>query len=66
MDKLFSVNGLDGVLIGPHDLSNSLGIPEDYENPRFQNAVSSIIRKAREHKLGVGIHFWMSLKNEIA
>lgn len=66
MDELFSVEGLDGVLIGPHDLSNSLGIPEDYDNPRFQEAVRTIIKKAREYKLGVGIHFWMNIGYEIA
>jgi len=65
MDELFSVPGLDGALIGPHDLSNSLGIPEDYNNPRFQQAVRTIITKAREYNLGVGIHFWMSIENEI-
>ncbi len=33
LDALCAVGGLDGVLIGPHDLSVSLGIPERYEHP---------------------------------
>ena len=34
-----AVPGLDAVLIGPHDLSCSLGIPEQYTHPRFDEAV---------------------------
>ena len=60
-----SVEGLDGVLIGPHDLSCSLGIPEQYDHPRFEEAVRTIFRIAREHKVGAGIHHWLSLEKEI-
>jgi 2-keto-3-deoxy-L-rhamnonate aldolase RhmA len=49
--------GLDGIIIGPHDLSISLGLPEQYHNPRFERVVGEIISKAREKGLGVGIHF---------
>jgi 4-hydroxy-2-oxoheptanedioate aldolase len=44
------------VLIGPHDLSLSLGIPEEYEHPRFEEAVQNIIQCARAKNVGVGIH----------
>jgi len=58
LDDLLAVPGLDAVLIGPHDLSCSLGIPEDYENPRFEAAVIAIISKARARGIGAGIHWW--------
>src|SRR5688572_3276064 len=38
LDEICAVPGLDAVLIGPHDLSCSLGIPEQYEHPRFNEA----------------------------
>ncbi len=38
--------GLDAVLIGPHDLSCSLGIPEQYDHPRFDEAVRTVFRVA--------------------
>jgi 4-hydroxy-2-oxoheptanedioate aldolase len=60
-----SVPGLDAVLIGPHDLSCSLGIPEQYSHPRFDEAVRTIFRVAREHGLGAGIHYWLGLEQEI-
>jgi 2-keto-3-deoxy-L-rhamnonate aldolase RhmA len=56
LGDILNVPGLDAVLVGPHDLSCSLGIPEQYANPAFLEAVDEIIRRAREHKVGVGIH----------
>lgn len=53
------------MLIGPHDLSCNLGIPEQYDHPRFDEAVRKIFRIAREHGVGAGIHFWLSLDREI-
>ena len=57
LEELLAEPGLDGVIIGPHDLSISLGLPEKYDNPRFEDAVRKIISKAREKGLGAGIHF---------
>lgn len=62
LDKLLSTDGLDGVFIGPHDLSVNMGIPEQYDHPDFTKTVKTIIQKARKYTLGVGIHF--SLKPE--
>jgi 4-hydroxy-2-oxoheptanedioate aldolase len=66
LDEICSVPGVDAVLIGPHDLSCSLGIPEQYDHPRFDEAVRTIFRIARGHDVGAGIHFWLSLEREIA
>lgn len=66
LDQLLSVPGVDGVLIGPHDLSSSLGIPEEFDNPLFDRTVRKIIEKARKHHVGVGIHFWSDIKMEIS
>lgn len=57
LDAILAVPGLDAVLIGPHDLSCNLGVPERYDHPVFLDAVSTIIRKARACNVGAGIHF---------
>ncbi|HEO70157.1 MAG TPA: aldolase [Candidatus Hydrogenedentes bacterium] len=57
LDAILAVPDLDAVLIGPHDLSCSLGIPERYDAPRFLDAVRTIVRKARTKSIGAGIHF---------
>lgn len=56
LDELTSVPGLDGVLVGPHDLSVSMGIPEEYGNPRFRDAVTTIVTTARARGLTAGYH----------
>src|SRR5262245_36769914 len=66
LHDICSVAGLDAVLIGPHDLSCSLGIPEQYDHPRFDEAVRKIFQTARGHGVGAGIHFWLSMEREIA
>src|SRR2546423_35938 len=65
LHDICSVPGLDAVLIGPHDLSCSLGIPEQYAHPRFDEAVRAIFRVAREHRVGAGIHFWLDVEQEV-
>jgi len=57
LEQILAEPGLDGVIIGPHDLSISLGLPGQYHNPRFEDVVRKIISKVREKGLGVGIHF---------
>jgi 2-keto-3-deoxy-L-rhamnonate aldolase RhmA len=58
LDEILSIEGLDAVLVGPHDLSFSLGIPEQYHHPLFKQSVETIIKKARDWHIGVGIHMW--------
>lgn len=57
LDAILSIPGLDGILIGPHDLSCSLGIPEQYDHPEFHQAIRTIITKARSKGLIAGNHF---------
>jgi 4-hydroxy-2-oxoheptanedioate aldolase len=65
LDELLSVPGLDAVFIGPHDLSISLGIPEQYDNPEFDKAVKHIIHSSRKKGLSVGIHFSLAPERQI-
>ncbi len=64
LDELLAVPELDGVLIGPHDLSCNLGVPEQYDHPDFTAAVQTIFTKARERNIGAGIHFWGEPKRQ--
>ena len=56
IDALVKVQGLDAVLVGPHDLSCSLGDPENYSAPEFVKAVETVIDTARDAGIGAGIH----------
>lgn len=56
LDELLAVSGVDGAVIGPHDLSSSLGIPEEYGHPRFDEAVRTIIAACRAAGVASGAH----------
>lgn len=56
LEELLSIKGVDGVIIGPHDLSCSMGLPEEYNNPIFEETVKKIISECNERNLGIGIH----------
>lgn len=64
LDQILAVPGLDAVLIGPHDLSCSLGIPEQYDRTEFLAACQTIFRKARAAGVGAGIHFWGGVEEQ--
>lgn len=66
LEQILDVPGIDAVLIGPHDLSCSLGIPEQYDNPQFERAVQHILHTVRSRHLGFGVHFWKSPDRQIA
>lgn len=56
---------IDAVQVGPHDLSCSLGVPEQYAHPRFEEAIQTIIAKARARHIGVGVHYWWNIEDEL-
>ena len=46
VEKIARTPGLDALFIGPYDLTLSLGIIEEFENPVFWKAVKRIIAAA--------------------
>lgn len=56
LSELLSVPGLDGVIIGPHDLSCSYSIPEEYSIKEFDEIVMNIIKECKKSNMAVGIH----------
>jgi len=66
LENILKVPGVDAVLVGPHDLSVNLGIAEDWKNPKFDEAVKTIINKSRKAGVGVGIHHSFGIMQEIS
>jgi 2-keto-3-deoxy-L-rhamnonate aldolase RhmA len=56
LDALISVPGVDGVFMGPHDLSVSLGAPEQWDNPALLRLIEDVIVRCRKAGIGVGVH----------
>jgi len=65
LDGILAVPDLDAVLIGPYVLSCSLGVPEQWEHPKFLSACETIFRKAHAANVGAGIHFWGEIKQQV-
>ncbi len=56
IEKLVSIPGVDAVMIGPHDLSLSLGIVGQLNHPRMAEAYELVIAACRKHGVAPGIH----------
>jgi 2-dehydro-3-deoxyglucarate aldolase/4-hydroxy-2-oxoheptanedioate aldolase len=41
-DELLSVPGIDAVMVGPADLSISLGVPGDFQHPKMVAAMEAV------------------------
>lgn len=49
IEEIASINGVDGIFIGPYDLSISMGIPGEFTNIRFLEAIDRIVKACREN-----------------
>ena len=56
IDEIVKCNDLDGILIGPYDLSASLKITGQFKNKIFLNAINKILNSCKKNKISVGIH----------
>lgn len=54
--KILQVKNLDGILIGPYDLSASMGIPGKFENREFKKNINLIKSECRNYKISYGLH----------
>jgi len=55
LDAILAVPGIDGILIGPSDLSVDFGTPGKFDAPDFQETVAKCISRARELGKHAGI-----------
>jgi len=42
LKEIISVEGVDGFIVGPYDLSASLGVPGEFEHPKYLQAMDNI------------------------
>jgi len=49
------VPGVDAVFVGPYDLTESLGIPGQFDHPAFTTAVNTIVEACRSVRMPLGI-----------
>ena len=49
IEEIAAMSGVDGIFVGPCDLSIDLGIPLEFENPILISAVERILRACRDN-----------------
>lgn len=55
-EELLSIPGIDAVLIGPADLSISLGVPGEFQDARMVKTMEGIKDSCLRHNVAPGVH----------
>lgn len=56
LEEIISVDGIDGSIIGPYDLSGSMGMPGEFEKPVVKEALKRYIDICQKHGFPMGFH----------
>jgi 2-dehydro-3-deoxyglucarate aldolase len=56
LESILAVEGLDAILVGPYDLSASMGIVAEFESLDFVSVMDRIRQLCAKHKVPYGVH----------
>jgi len=56
IEEILDVEGVDGLIIGPYDLSGSMGIPGQFDDPDFIDVMNKIKTAASNKNKTSGVH----------
>jgi 2-dehydro-3-deoxyglucarate aldolase len=56
INEIINVEGVDGVIIGPYDLSSSMGFPGDYLREDVSQAIEEVVRVCTLNNFPSGFH----------
>jgi len=56
LDDILSVKFLDAIMVGPYDLSGSMGLTAEFEHPEYLQVMEAINEKAKSHQIPMGLH----------
>lgn len=66
LDAILAVQGIDAIIIGPYDLSGSIGIPGKFDDPRFSFKITEIISKVNKSSIALGFHIVHPSEKDLA
>lgn len=66
LDKILAVPGIDAFLVGPYDLSASLGVPGQFDHPRVREAMRRTLKTARAVGVPAGFHVISPSSKDVA
>lgn len=56
LDEILDHRRLDAIMVGPYDLSGSMGLTGKFDNPHFQEIMEKIGRICEKHGSRMGLH----------
>jgi len=56
LEAILSVKGIDALLIGPYDLSASMGLTARFDDPKFKTVIQEILTTCNKYKIPCGDH----------
>jgi 2-dehydro-3-deoxyglucarate aldolase len=65
LNNILKVDGLDAILIGPYDLSASMGLSTQFDHPEFNKAIRDIRNKSQSANIPCGIHVVVPSINDL-
>ena len=66
LEDILETDGLDAIMVGPYDLSASLGITGDYENKIFKKTLRIIKDLCEKKYVPMGVHIVKPEKKELS
>jgi len=65
LKDILATRGVDGFIVGPYDISGSLGCPGDFENQKFKKIISEVMQTCKDFKIPAGFHVIPPDANEV-
>jgi len=56
IDEIIMTDGIDGVIIGPYDLSGSLGYPGEYDRDDVKSGIEKVLERCKKYNIPAGFH----------
>ena len=66
LDKILSHPRLDAIMVGPYDLTGSMGITAQFEHEDFKKVLATIRSACKKRKIPMGVHVVMPNPEELA
>lgn len=66
LDAILQVDGVDSIVVGPYDLSGSMGLLGELGHPKVKSAIDSIVQRSRKADRYVGMGMFPDVEQALA
>ena len=56
LEEILKIDGIDAIFVGPNDMSITMGIPDQYDHPDFEEMLRFVIRTSAARNIPVAVH----------